>query len=311
MKFLKLIRYQNLLLIALMQLVLRYGFLQFQNIPLTLSDWQFGLLILATLCIAAGGYVINDIMDQETDAINKPEKVVVGKSITEEVAYNWYFGFNIVGMLLGYYLADFVNKTSFFGIFIISSALLYLYATSLKQIAIVGNIIVALVLAFSVIVVGLFDVLPMMNYAGMELWANMKIILSIITDYAIFAFIINLIRELVKDAQDIEGDQTEDIRTLPVIIGIAKTTKVIFALALMAIGLLAWYINDHLMNNQLYPAVIYSLILVIGPMIFFLVKIWSAKTKEDFALLSKVLKYVILFGVLSVVVINYNIKLNG
>ena len=116
MNFLNLIRYKNLLMLAFMQLVFRYGFLKLQKIDLALAHWQYALLVLSTVLIAAAGYVINDIMDQETDAINKPEKVVVGKSITEEVAYNWYFGFNIVGMLLGYYLADFVNKTSFFGI---------------------------------------------------------------------------------------------------------------------------------------------------------------------------------------------------
>ncbi|WP_295338007.1 geranylgeranylglycerol-phosphate geranylgeranyltransferase [Flavobacterium sp.] len=311
MKFLKLIRYQNLLLIALMQLVLRYGFLKQQNVPLTLSDWQYGLLVLATLLIAAAGYVINDIMDQETDQTNKPNKVIVGKTISEDLAYNLYFGLNIAGMLIGYYLADFVNKTSFFGVFIISSALLYLYATSLKQIAVIGNVIVALILGLSVIVVGMFDVLPMMTYVDVELWAKMKVILSILLDYAIFAFIINLIREIVKDAQDYEGDNLEGMRTLPIVIGMAKTSKVIFVIGLVATLLLFWYINDNLMENKLYVAVVYSLVAVVGPMVFFLIKTWSAKTKQDFALLSTILKFVIFFGILSILVITFNIKFNG
>ncbi len=311
MKFLKLIRYQNLLLIALMQLVLRYGFLKQQNVPLTLTDWQYGLLVLATLLIAAAGYVINDIMDQETDQTNKPNKVIVGKTISEDLAYNLYFGLNIAGMLIGYYLADFVNKTSFFGVFIISSALLYLYATSLKQMAVIGNVIVALILGLSVIVVGMFDVLPMMTYVDVELWAKMKVILSILLDYAIFAFIVNLIREIVKDAQDYEGDNLEGMRTLPIVIGIPKTTKVIFVIGLVATLLLFWYINDNLMENKLYAAVVYSLVAVVGPMVFFLIKTWSAKTKQDFALLSNVLKYVIFFGILSILVITFNIKFNG
>lgn len=311
MKFLKLIRYQNLLLIALMQLVLRYGFLKQQNVPLTLTDWQYGLLVLATLLIAAAGYVVNDIMDQGTDQTNKPNKVIVGKTISEDLAYNLYFGLNIAGMLIGYYLADFVNKTSFFGVFIISSALLYLYATSLKQMAVIGNVIVALILGLSVIVVGMFDVLPMMTYVDVELWAKMKVILSILLDYAIFAFIVNLIREIVKDAQDYEGDNLEGMRTLPIVIGIPKTTKVIFVIGLVATLLLFWYINDNLMENKLYAAVVYSLVAVVGPMVFFLIKTWSAKTKQDFALLSNVLKYVIFFGILSILVITFNIKFNG
>jgi len=311
MNFLKLIRYQNLLLIVLLQLVFRYGFLKFQNIPLTLTDWQYGLLILATVLIAAAGYIINDIMDQETDLTNKPNQVIIGKGISEATAYNWYFGLNIAGMLIGYYLADFVNKTSFFGIFIISSALLYLYANSLKQMAVIGNVVVALILALSVIVIGMFDIIPLFPYVGLEQSAKMKVILSILLDYAVFAFIINFIREIVKDAQDIEGDNLEGMRTLPVTIGIAKTTKVVFAAALLAVLLLLWYINDNLMENQLYPTVVYSLITVVGPMVFFLIKIWNAKEKKDFQLLSKVLKYIIFFGIMSILVLTYNIKLNG
>ena len=121
MKYLKLIRYQNLLLLALMQLVFHYGFLKLQGIYLALNDWQFGLLTLATILIAAAGYVINDIADQETDHVNKPGKNIVGKGITEDKAYNIYFGLNIIGLLIGFYLTRIVHKDTFFGIFIIAS----------------------------------------------------------------------------------------------------------------------------------------------------------------------------------------------
>lgn len=83
MNFLKLIRYQNLLMLAFMQLVFRYGFLKLQNIPLGLSDLNYCLLILSTLLIAAAGYVINNIFDQNTDAQNKPQNLIVGRKITE------------------------------------------------------------------------------------------------------------------------------------------------------------------------------------------------------------------------------------
>ena len=119
MKYLKLIRYQNLLLIAFMQLILRYGFLKLQNVELALADWQFGLLVLATIFIAAGGYAINDIMDQETDSINRPNQVIVGRSISESMAYNLYFGFTIAGALIGFYLSNLIYRDNFFGIFII------------------------------------------------------------------------------------------------------------------------------------------------------------------------------------------------
>ena len=160
MNYLKLIRYQNLLLLAFMQLIFRYGFLKLQNIYLSLNDWQYGLLVLSTVLIAAAGYVINDIMDQETDYDNKPDNVIVGQYISEKAAYNLYFILNITGVGIGYYLANVIQKPSFAGAFIIISATLYMYASSLKQILLVGNIIVALLLSFSVLIIGLFDLLP-------------------------------------------------------------------------------------------------------------------------------------------------------
>ena len=97
---LKLIRYQNLLMLAFMQLIFRYGFLKFQNIPLALTDWHYGLLVLATVAIAAGGYIINNILDVETDSDNDPENVIVGKTISEISAYNMYIGFTIIGVAI-------------------------------------------------------------------------------------------------------------------------------------------------------------------------------------------------------------------
>ncbi|MGC4039484.1 MAG: geranylgeranylglycerol-phosphate geranylgeranyltransferase [Flavobacterium sp.] len=308
MKYLKLIRYQNLLLIALMQFILRYGFLKYQNMPLVLNEWQYALLVLSTVLIAGGGYIINDIMDQDTDTSNKPEKMVIGKSISEATAFNIYFGFNIVGMLIGFYLANFVDKTSFFGIFIISSSLLYLYSTNLKQIAVVGNAVVALVLALSVIVVGMFDIIPWLTYSSPEEAAKLKVLLMILLDYAVFAFVINLIREIVKDAEDIEGDNNEGMRTLPIVLGIPKTTKILFGIGLLAVGTLLWYINKNLMENRLYLAVIYAYVFVVAPLGFFLIKIWNAKEKKDFSLLSTVLKWIIFFGILSILVITLNIQ---
>ena len=160
MKYLKLIRYQNLLLLAFMQFVFRYGFLKWQNVPLSLADWQYALLVLSTVLIAAGGNVINDIFDQETDEDNKPEKVIVGNTISEAMAYNIYVALNITGVGIGFYLSNVIMKPGFATIFILIAALLYLYATSLKQMLLVGNLIVALLLSFSVIIIGIYDLFP-------------------------------------------------------------------------------------------------------------------------------------------------------
>jgi 4-hydroxybenzoate polyprenyltransferase len=305
MKYLKLIRYQNLLLLAFMQLIFRYGFLKLQEIPLALNHFQYGLLVLSTVLIAAAGYIINDILDQETDYDNRPGNVVVGKSISEKTAYNLYFVLNILGVGIGFYLSNVIQKPSFTGAFIIISATLYMYATSLKQMLLIGNIIVALLLSFSVLIIGLFDLLPATYGANQEVMGTM---FKMLIHYAVFAFLINLIREIVKDMEDVEGDYNQGMSTLPIAIGNSKTAKAVFALGLIATLILLWYINTFLMNYSLYYASVYALVFVVSPMIFFVVKIWNAVSKEEFSLLSKVLKWVIFFGILSILVITLNIK---
>ena len=309
MNYLKLIRYPNLVLIAFMLLTFHYGFLKFQDISLALNDWQFGLFVLATILIAAAGYVINDIMDQEVDQENKPEKLIVGHSISESKAYNLYLLLTITGTLIGFYLSYYViNKTSFFGLFVIYSILLYVYATDVKQIPFLKNILVAFILALSVISVGMFDVIPIIIPDND---AKVKLVLSIILDYAIFAFILNLIREIVKDLEDYSGDFNQGIRTIPVLFGIKKTVRLVVVLGVIAAILLLGYINNNLMNFKLYYATIYALSVVVAPLIFFLIKIWNATTKEEYHRLSSILKWIIFFGILSILIITLNIVHNA
>nr|HMQ45329.1 UbiA family prenyltransferase [Mariniflexile sp.] len=125
MNFLNLIRWKNLLLIATVQLLIKYALLEPFGVQTALSSLGISLLMLATLCIAAAGYIINDIFDVETDSINKPEKLIVGKSISEKTAYNLFFIFNMVGVGVGYYVSHLVNKDAFFSLFVIISVLLY------------------------------------------------------------------------------------------------------------------------------------------------------------------------------------------
>jgi len=308
MKYLRLIRYQNLLLLAFMQLIFRYGFLKLQGIPLALNHFQYGLLVLSTVLIAAAGYVLNDILDQETDYDNRPDSTIVGRLISEKTAYNFYFVLNVLGVAIGFYLSNLIQRPGFTAAFIIVSATLYMYSSSLKQMLLVGNIIVALLLSFSVLIIGLFDLLPATGGDNIKIMGD---IFMILIHYAVFAFAINLIREIVKDMEDIEGDYNQGMSTLPIAIGTGKTSKVVFALGVITIIVLLLYINVNLMSSQLYYAVIYSLLFIVAPMIFFVIKIWSAKTKQEFHLLSNVLKWIIFFGILSICIITLNIKLNA
>ncbi len=303
--FLQVIRYQNLLMIAFMQLVFRFGFLKLRGIIPALSDGQYLLLVLATIAIAAGGYLINNIFDQATDLINKPGNVVIGRGISENTAYNYYVALNIIGVGIGFYLSNLIGKPGFSALFIIISATLYIYATSLKQSLLIGNIIVALLLGISVIITGIFDLYPLVTNDNRD---ALGIVFSVLLDYAVFAFIINFIREVVKDLEDVNGDYNQGMNTLPIVLGISRTAKVIFWLSLLPIVLVLIYCNQYFIANDLIIATGYALLFIVGPLIYFSIKIWSAKTQKEFHHLSKILKLILLFGIVSVVVISINIK---
>lgn len=286
-----------------MQLVFRFLFLKESNIYLALTDFNYILLIISTVCIAAGGYVINNIMDQDTDEIAKPQNRVVGVSISESVAYNWYIGLTIVGVGIGFYLSNVIYKPTFASMFILVATLLYVYATNLKQIPVLGNIVVALLLSISIIIIALFDVFPATDETNRS---RMGEIFSILIDYAIFAFIINLIREMVKDMEDIDGDYQTGINTLPIAIGIQKTKIIVGTLTLVAIAILAYYVKVNLF--ELDYVVYYTMILIVGPLIYFGVKLLNAKQKNEFHHLSLVLKLVLFFGIISIALIVFNLK---
>ncbi len=287
-----------------MQLVFRYLFLEQSYVDLALSDFNYILLVIATVCVAAGGYVINNIMDQETDEIAKPQNRVVGVSISETVAYNWYIGLTIVGVGIGFYLSNVIYKPTFASMFILVATLLYMYATSFKQIPLLGNVVVALLLSTSIIIIGLFDILPAIDADNRF---RMKEAFSILMDYAIFAFIINLIREIVKDLEDMDGDYQSGINTLPITIGIPKTKIIVGILTVISIGMLAYYINSNLF--ELDYVIYYTMVFIIGPLIYFGVKLMNAETKKQLHHLSLVLKIILFFGILSVAIIVFNLKL--
>lgn len=304
----KLIRYQNLLMLAFMQLIFRYGFLKLQNVPLALADWQYLLLVLSTVCIAAGGYIINNIFDQDSDSENKPNGVIVGKHISESMAYNYYAGFTVVGVAIGFYLSNVILKPGFSAIFIIMAATLYLYATSMKQSLLIGNVIVALLLAFSVVIIGIFDLFPA-TYE--ENRPRMGVLFGILLDYGIFTFIINFIREIVKDLEDVNGDYNQGMSTLPIVMGVQRTTMIVFALSFIPILAIIYYLKFYVFTAGLMFSAIFGIVFILAPLFYFSVKIWSAKKQNDFKHLSTVLKWIMFFGILSIVVISLNMKYNA
>lgn len=297
MNIINLIRYKNLILIALVQVLIKYAMFPAFNVDTTLSTFQFIILVLSTVCIAAGGYIINDIFDVETDAINKPDKQIVGKKITKDQAYSYYMAFTFIGVVTGFYLANDVNRSTFFGIFVIIAALLYIYASFLKPMLLVGNLVISALVSLSLIIVGIFDLLPTINMQNKFIQSSM---FEVIFDYAVFAFLITFVREIVKDIQDIDGDYNAQMKTLPIVLGKNRAAKIAFGLTVADILILAFYLNAYLYMQTV--AIIYFLVAVIAPLIYIAIKLFSAENKKDFKLISRLLKVVMLLGMLSMVV---------
>ncbi|OIP52788.1 MAG: prenyltransferase [Flavobacteriaceae bacterium CG2_30_34_30] len=290
-------------MLALVQVVIKYAlFIPFQ-IDTSLAPFEFYLLLIATICIAAAGNIINDIQDVAIDRINKPEKVLIGKKITEKTGYNYYLILNVIGVGIGFYLANSIGKPSFAALFIVFSALLYLYATYVKSIAIVGNLLVSFLVAMSIVVVGLFDLFPAITDTNRESLSN---IFTILLAYAFFAFLMTFIREIVKDMEDIDGDKNGGYQTLPILLGRKRTSKVVFFLTISSIVVLFFYMYTTLYREQLL--LLYFLIFIVGPLIYVSIKVYAAEKKSEFKQLSAWLKLIMVFGIISLTLYPFLIK---
>lgn len=294
MSILKLVRPVNLLLIALSQIFVKFALFQPSISASSLSTLGFILLVIATLCIAAGGNIINDIYDVDIDRINKPDKVLIGKKVGEKIANRWYIALTVLGVGIGFYLSNAIGRPGFAALFIVISALLYVYASYLKGILIVGNLLVSGLVAMSLLIVGLFDLLPAITA---ENQSSQLAIFKIVLAYALFAFLLNLIREIVKDIQDINGDKNGGLNTLPIAIGRKRTTTLVFILGVFTICCVVYYMYLHLYDSQLM--VIYFLVLIVGPLLYFVTRAWSAINPKDFVLLSNLLKVIMFLGISS------------
>lgn len=288
-------------MILLTQLLVHFGFLRFLSIPVALSSSEFFLLSLATLCIAAAGYIINDIEDVEIDRINRPTNRVVGLKVSERKAFNYYLVLNILGVGLGYYLSLRIHTSSYAAFFVFISALLYAYATFLKRILLVGTLIISLMVGASIVIVIFFDLSPLASGYARQL-VNPA---SVLRDYAIFAVMLTFLREIVKDIEDMDGDYAAGIQSLPIILGRTRTAKLCSVASLGCIAVLIIYIYQYLFTNGITTA--YMLFVVGGSLLFFAIKSWSATSAKDFGRLADYLKLCMLLGILSLGVLSLSL----
>ncbi len=295
--FLNLIRWKNLLMIAITQLLIKYALLEPLGIKTSLDALSITLLILATICIAAAGNIINDIYDVETDNINKPEKLIVGKSISEKTAFNLFIAFNVIGVGIGFYVSNLVGKSAFFSLFVIISGLLYVYASYLKRTLLIGNIVISILVALSILIVGIFELLPEITPENRQFQLTF---FKTIFDYAVFAFMINFLREIAKDLEDIDGDYKAGMNTLPIAIGRTRATNVLFGLSFIPLFSISYYVINSLYKNPI--AVGYFLLCIVGPLLYITIKSFNAETKKTYHHISSMLKIVMVSGMLSLLI---------
>ncbi|CAL66782.1 geranylgeranylglycerol-phosphate geranylgeranyltransferase [Christiangramia forsetii] len=293
--FLKLIRAGNLIFIALTMFLIKYGLFEPFGVAITLNLFGFSMLVLAVVCVAASGYVINDIFDIPADIENKPDRALINTNISEKVAYRLFFILSIVGVGLGFYLSNMIGRPGFSAFFIFGSAILYIYNSQLQQTILVGNILVSIIVGLIPVGVGLYDLLPAITPQNQQ---TQSTIFSILIDYSMFAFLVNLLREIVKDQEDINGDYNAGYKTLPIVLGKKRTNIILFITGLIPLGFLIYYTYQYLFENV--SAVIYVLLLLVAPLLFFLVNIWSAEKKSEYKRLSFILKMVLFFGLTSI-----------
>lgn len=293
--YIKIIRPLNIAIIATMILLFKYAYLESFNSHFSLDLPLVILLIVATCCIAAGGNVINDVYDIETDRINKPAKRIVGVKISETQAVYYYLFLTIIGVASGFVVSYCVEKPSLAVIFVICAALLYGYALSIKKISVVGNVLVSFLVAMSNLLLLFFDVYPAITNENMALSKNIATTLLL---YAAFAFSINVLREIVKDIIDVNGDKNDGRQTIPVLLGKQSSLYIAAVVSALIVSALVYYCYIYIYHIK--PLLLFFLFLVIGPLLVFTVKIMDEPSSKTLNKLSFLLKIIMIFGMLSV-----------
>lgn len=266
---LRLTRFWNLLIIGLAQYCTA-GFLISTE---TIFDIRLFLLSTSTILIAAAGYIINDYYDVKIDLINKPERVVIGKGITRRYALLFHTVLSVTGVAIGFLLNWKIGVTNFTCAF-----LLWLYSNALKRLPFVGNLTVALLTGLSIFIVNL-------------LYPPMVVLVGI---YSLFAFFITIVREIIKDLEDLRGDDTFGCKTLPIVWGIRGTK--LFTYFLLALFVLLVIVLHQLSTPLPINFFSWSLFLPIVMLVGWLVR---ADTRRDFYQLSQFCKVIMLAGILS------------
>lgn len=303
--FLKLVRFPNLVYIFLTQYLLQYAVLApvFSHYGLrpALGPGRFFLLSLSTVLIAAAGYIINDYFDINIDQVNKPERVIIDRVISRRWAILWHTLFNVIGVLLGFGIAWSIGYPVLGFTQLVTSGLLWFYSTSYKRQMLIGNIVISVLTALTVMVVGFYEPKLYREVNILDARADYRI-LWLLLSYAIFAFFISMVREIVKDLEDIKGDEWLGCRTMPIVYGVNASKDVASVLGWLLIALI---VIGEVVSYRLgwYWLIIYLLAAVQLPLVYVIRKLAAAREPAEFHQVSSFVKAIMLTGILSMLFI--------
>ena len=306
LQFLKLIRWPNLLIMLFsMSMILLFIIIPSLNIKafevgLTLS--QFALLVFSTIFIAIGGYIINDVFDIHADSVNKlDDDSPVGNSISMETANTLYWVFTILGILMGTLLSYLVNQINFGLIFLFSAGLLWFYSQKYQCQPLVGNVVIAFLSALSFGLVWLFEFYSLSNNAELfvDVQSNFGLVNRLVVIYMGFAFMVSLLREVVKDIEDYNGDNRFGCITFTVKFGVAASK--VLALIIAYISLFASLFIQYTFFKSSFYYLFGAFFTIDILFISVILMLHKATLKSNFSKLSVIIKVLMLVGILTMV----------
>jgi 4-hydroxybenzoate polyprenyltransferase len=303
--FLRLIRWPNLLFISLTQ-ALFYLFIVYPvsagfGITPVVEPRLFGLLTLSSVLIAAAGYIINDYFDLNIDRVNKPARLVVERIIKRRWTILWHWILSGIGLLLSFYVSYKLRNPLVALGNLGCVVLLYFYSTTFKRKLLIGNIIISLLTAWVVLVLYVSEFRFRSGADANDLY-RLPLLFKYAIVYGSFAFIMSLIREVVKDIEDMEGDMKYGCRTMPIAWGVNVAKVFAGTWLAVLIGALA-ILQFYLLRKAGILFTLYGLLLIDLPLVWILRKLYRAQSKREYHLLSNMIKAVMLGGILSIYLI--------
>ncbi len=298
--FLRLVRWPNLVFIGITQLLFFFCIVvpnfEEAGVQPNLSGFRWLLLVVSSVLIAAAGNIINDYFDLNIDIINKPQHVVIDKHIKRRWAIVWHIVLSLIGILIGFYI-DATSRVKFLGFANAACVLLlFVYSISLKKKLLIGNIVISLLTAWTVLVISYAETSNLL-FGDRELTMKLTRISFL---YAGFAYIISLVREVVKDMEDINGDRIYGCKTMPIVWGMVAS-RIFVSVWLVILIILLCIVQFYVLQFGWWISAIYCILLIIVPLLLLFKRLARANNPADYHRISSQVKWIMLAGIFSMI----------